>query len=342
MNDPIIDQWDVEEADFPAGGTPAEKLHFFLRYAVLAPSRYNTQPWHFKVARDMVELYTDNGRALPVLDPLDRELIISCGAALVFLRLTIAHFGYTARVTTFPDPSQADLLARVQLGHRGAAVEAADETLFHAILQRRTNRRAFSNWPVPESLLQALEGAAATHGAWFQVIRGPHQYQEVAELIAEGARLAEADPAFKRERAAWVQPIPGATPDGIPDVGPGLDAALVAPGLPLGGVLAPAASSDTVAPTAPIHMPTLAVLGTPADLPPYWLIAGEALGRVLLRASIDGVAAWFLNQSIERGVLRPRLMALLGHRGFPQVLLRLGYGPAAPPTPRRSVEDVLL
>jgi len=28
--------------------------------------------------------------------------------------------------------------------------------------------------------------------------------------------------------------------------------------------------------------------------------------------------------------------------GFPQLLLRLGYGPDVRPTPRRNVEDVLL
>jgi nitroreductase len=339
MNNPVDSPWAVEEADFPSAGTPAEKLHFFLRYAVLAPSRYNTQPWRFTVHRDTAELSTDPARALPVLDPLERELIISCGAALVFLRLTIAHFGYTAHVTTFPDPARPEVLARVQLGHRGAAVEAADELLFHAILQRRTNRQAFSAWPVPEPLLAALEAAAATHGAWLQVIRSPRQYQEVAELIAEGERLAEADPAVRRERTAWLRPSLATAADGIPDGGPGLDTALPDPALPLGGVFVPGA--DPALPASPSHRPTLAVLGTPADLPPYWLIAGESLGRVLLRASADGVAAWFLNQPIETGVLRPQLMARLGHRGFPQVLLRLGYAPAAPPTPRRPVEDVL-
>jgi nitroreductase len=319
MNNVVTDRWDVDEINFPTNGTPAEKLHFFLRYAVLAPSRYNTQPWRFKVQHDTVELYADTRRALRVLDPLDRELIIGCGAALVFLRLAIAHFGYTARVTTFPDPAQPDLLARVMLGHRGAVVELGEEALFHAILQRRTNRRAFSTWPVPESVLQAVEGAAATHGAWLQVIRGAHQQQAGADLITEGERLAEADPAFVREQMDWVRPGSTAPASGISRVGPTL-----------------------VTEAAPAYPPTLVVLGTPADLPPYWLIAGEALGRVLLRACTDGVSAWFLNQPIEHGVLRLRLMALLGHRGFPQVLLRLGYGPAASPTPRRAVEDVLL
>jgi nitroreductase len=308
----------VAEAEFPAGGTPADKLRFFLRYAVLAPSRHNTQPWRFEVRDNMVALYTDPSRAMPAMDPLDRELIISCGVALVYLRLTIRHFGYTMEVTTCPDPDQPGLLARVRLGHRGGVVEAEEELLFHAILQRRTNRRPFHDQPVPASLLQALEGAAAIHGAWLQVIREPRQRQAVIALIAEGNRIQAADPAFQQEIATWGRvPLAGQSPR-PPSAEP-------VPGAP---------------PEAPA--PTLAILGTPADSPPYWLIAGEALGRVLLRAAADGVSASFLNQPIEVAVLRFRLMALLGHRGFPQLLLRLGYGPAAAPVPRRPIDDVLM
>ena len=35
--------------------------------------------------------------------------------------------------------------------------------------------------------------------------------------------------------------------------------------------------------------------------------------------------------------LRPRLRDLLGESGFPQLLLRMGYGPEVDPTPRRTV-----
>ena len=35
------DAWRVSEHDFPQEGTPAEKLAFCVKYAVLAPSTYN-------------------------------------------------------------------------------------------------------------------------------------------------------------------------------------------------------------------------------------------------------------------------------------------------------------
>ncbi|HVF09946.1 MAG TPA: hypothetical protein VNA16_04040, partial [Abditibacteriaceae bacterium] len=56
------------------------------------------------------------GRALPRLDPGDRELIMSCGAALLHLRVALKYFGYTGIVETFPDLDNEDLLARVALG----------------------------------------------------------------------------------------------------------------------------------------------------------------------------------------------------------------------------------
>ncbi len=74
--------WDVAESDYPRTGSPADKLRFMLRYAVLAPSNHNTQPWLFRVRGSSVELYADRARALRVTDPDDRQLLISCGCAL--------------------------------------------------------------------------------------------------------------------------------------------------------------------------------------------------------------------------------------------------------------------
>ena len=64
--------------------------------------------------------------------------------------------------------------------------------------------------------------------------------------------------------------------------------------------------------------------------------------RMLLRARADGVWAPFLNQPIEVPAFRSRLAAAVGCSGYPQLLLRLGYGHEVRPTPRRPVYDVVL
>src|SRR5690242_20340071 len=126
------DVWAVEEQAFPRTASPAVKLQFLLHYAVLAPSTHNTQPWRFNIAHNTVELYVDYSRALPVADPQGREAVISCGAALFYLRAAIRYFGYTDLVVPFPTPHTPDLLAHVRLGHQRTPT-AEDVRLFRAI-----------------------------------------------------------------------------------------------------------------------------------------------------------------------------------------------------------------
>jgi hypothetical protein len=69
--------------------------------------------------------------------------------------------------------------------------------------------------------------------------------------------------------------------------------------------------------------------------------AGQALEKILLRAAAEGVWASFFSQPIEVPALRAEILTLFGQTDFPQMVLRMGYGPEIPPTPRRSVSAVL-
>ena len=66
----------------------AGQAAYLDRVAARAPSLHNTQPWRFKATQDTIELYADQRRKLHV-DPIGREMLISCGAALFGLRLAI-------------------------------------------------------------------------------------------------------------------------------------------------------------------------------------------------------------------------------------------------------------
>src|SRR5262245_12870705 len=86
-----FDPWTVRAADFPRRGSAADKLRFLLNYAVLAPSAHNTQPWLFRLHGDEVDVIV-RMRALPVVDPHDRELVLSCGATIGMLRIALRAF----------------------------------------------------------------------------------------------------------------------------------------------------------------------------------------------------------------------------------------------------------
>lgn len=87
---------------------------------------------------------------------------------------------------------------------------------------------------------------------------------------------------------------------------------------------------------------SLFVLTTKGDTTEDWLVAGQALQRVLLTASQVELAASFLNQVIESDVLRKELASVLGGRACPQLILRVGYPATWPrPTQRRSLWSVV-
>ncbi len=333
--------WAIAEQDFPLNATLAEQLEFALGYAVLAPSSHNTQPWLFAIRGDHIDLYADRTRSLKVCDPTDRELVISCGAALFHLRLALRHFNLFDHVDLLPDQGDPDHLARIWVGTAGA--HSPEETLmFHAIPKRRTNRQRFQNDPLPPRLLAELHTAIFHEGAWLHYVEGEEQRLALAELIAQADRQQWADKRFRLELAAWVHSNHSAARDGIPGYAQDVDdilsymGPLVVRTFDLGD--GQAAKNAEVA----RHSPALAIIGTSEDTPRDWLLAGQALAHVLLRARVEDVWASFLNQPIEVPELRGKLVQLLDRCGSPQLILRLGFGSEVKPTPRRHVDEVLI
>lgn len=100
-------------------GTARQLLHEAIAYAVLAPSSHNTQPWRFQIEGDALLLFADRSRAMPVVDPQHRELIMSCGAAL--FNTAIPGKGAQARV----DGSVIKVVSPGYLRERGGDVQDA-------------------------------------------------------------------------------------------------------------------------------------------------------------------------------------------------------------------------
>ncbi len=337
----VSEQWDVAESDFPASALPRDKLVFLARYAVLAPSLRNAQPWLFRVSGETLELYADRARAIPVADPVDREMLIGCGTALFHLRAALRRFGFSGEILRFPSPSEPDLLARVRLGEARASAPE-DLALFAAIPARRTNRLPFETRPVPEAVANELRLGASREGSWLHFFSAPAERRAAGGLIEEGEQIQGADPRFRRELLAWLHPNRRRTHDGMDGHYFGLlDSAENREPLPvktLHAIHARARMDGELARAAPM----LALLGTPEDGPPQWLSAGEVLGWILLRAQAAGLSASFFNQPIEILTLRIKLGNLARQGGFPQILFRLGFGPETKPSQRRPLEEVLL
>ncbi|WP_028228555.1 Acg family FMN-binding oxidoreductase [Paraburkholderia ferrariae] len=318
-------------------------VRFALRHATLAPSSHNSQPWRFVLGKDSIMLCADRLRALPVVDPYDRELIISCGAALFNLRVALASLGIGYAITLFPSSVDPDVLAEIRL-LRNHATGAELAALVGAIQERVTTRHAFSPEPVDAAIEQHLLEAGRAENVEMACVSAMARREAVADLVAEADRQQFADSRFRRELARWIHPRH--TEDGMPAYAAGLGdlldfaAPLVASAIrtfDLGGGVA--ATHRELAAGSPL----LVCFATGVDNAPAWLATGQALERVLLTATLHGLCASYLNQPVEVEALRARVPALFGlpDTCIPQIVLRIGRGTPDAATPRRPVDEVV-
>jgi hypothetical protein len=334
--------WDVDPSSIPSSGTAIDKARFAVRYAILAPSSHNTQPWRFIINGDELLVCADRTRSLPNIDPFDRELIMSCGAALLNLRVALAHFGVAVEITTFPQSSDPDIVARIVFPSSGPIFKDLAK-LFSAITKRTTNRGPFLQEEVPITTVERLKSAATSEGVDVKFVQTLAKRERVAILIAEADRRQFDDPRFRRELASWIHP--SRRNDGMPAASQGLRAltdaatpiiAMTIRTFDLGNGVA--AAHEELARGSPL----LVVLSTPMDNNEGWLAAGLGLQRLLLVATDADYVTSYLNQPIEVPDLRTELARELSIDGYPQILLRVGRSRPVLHSPRRPISDVLI
>ncbi|BDY04868.1 nitroreductase family protein [Ferrimonas sp. YFM] len=283
--------------------------------AMLAPSSHNSQPWRFRLQDHSIELLADSSRALPVNDPNDRELHISCGCALMNMRLAAAKAQLGIEVQLLPDADNPELLARVvecpQAAEQPALAQLAD-----LIPNRHTVRSEYEAGFDDGDLISELRQWTKLESVQLAAVSSEAQRSRIADLIARGDKALWADRAWRRELARWMLPA---------NRGEGLAvSALWSPFIRamirwfnLGTMMA--RKNTRLAEKAPL----LLVLSSCGDGPRQWLETGQALQRVLLGCCQRGYQGSFLNQPIQVSRLRTRLAKVTG-LAHPQVLLRVG------------------
>jgi hypothetical protein len=303
--------------------------------AITAPSMHNTQPWRFRFRGATIEVHRDPRYELPVEDPDRRMLLISTGAAVFNIRVAAARLGYDAAVSLH-DASDSTLAAELQLGTLSHGGRAALADLYPYLARRRTNRAPFTDEAVPLAVRMALVAAAADEDAVLEWVVDSERRDWLLRLTAE-ANLQEAmDPDRASERRRWVGGERDR--DGIPSASLGPK-----PRRPSAPVRDLAVDPEDRRRTTDSFSGEIAlgVLATRYDTPRSWLVAGQALERLLLVATRHGVSVSLLNQAVEHAELRWLIRDPLTGWSEPQVVLRFGYGPDAPATPRRPAEEFI-
>ncbi|MGR3938876.1 Acg family FMN-binding oxidoreductase [Streptomyces sp. BRA346] len=310
------------------------------RDAAAAPSMHNAQPWRFQYfrGRRVFHIRGDLRGSLPHSDPELRALHIGCGAALMNLRIAVAHEGWQASTRLLPVPAEPMLLASVTLtGPSDGGDDLA--SLYPAVHARHTSRYPFTERAIPEPVRTALADAAHREHVSLSFVSGWH-LQAVLDLVLEAEARNLTDPGVAVDLTRFTRRADDTRPatEGVPEYafGPRRRTGKApvrdfAGGKPVPG--RPAVDFESA--------PHLALLSTGRDRPEDWLRTGQALERVLLRATLEGLATSFVTQALEWHDLRWPLRDPMSGSAYVQMVLRLGYGRPGAQTPRRPVHEVL-
>ncbi len=309
-----------------------------VRYATLAPSGHNTQPWKFQVQENTIRIYPDKSRSLAVVDPADREMYISLGAALENLALASAHAGLLAEVALFPSDEAENL--RITLTP-GEAVK--EEELFDAIPVRQCTRRLYNGQPVPPADLEKLRNVTLAGGSALHLFDGAESIEALIGLVKAGNQVQYSDKAFVKELTAWLRfndQEASRSRDGL------FTRCTGNPTVPrwLGEIFLGLSSPDSMTKTDEKNIRSsagMAVLASSEDHPTAWVTTGRLLQRFLLTATALNIKFAFLNQPIEVPEVREQLANLVGSSAIPQLLIRYGYAERMPVSLRRPVKDVI-
>jgi nitroreductase len=319
------------------GTDTANALVEAARSAGSAPSVANSQPWHWRVKGDTLELWADPSRQLTTADPDGRLLTLSCGAALHHARVALAAGGWQVDIDRTPDPDRPDLLATLTVTDRIPVTQEA-VALLQATRIRRTDRRLVSDEVVSPKIIDEVRAAAEAEHAWLHVLR-PDDVLDLAAAASQAASVQQFDPQWRAEIRYWA----GGSRDegfGIPDSAiprerpqttvSDLNAGLV-------GDLPLSAGHDRAA--------IYAILYGRAETRYGWLRGGEALSAAWLAATEFGLSVMPLSATIEVSGTRQALRRLVSHLGEPYLVLRLGVPntvtPGPPDTPRLPTEQVV-
>jgi hypothetical protein len=320
-----------------------------LAFAILAPNPHNLQPWQVALtgANEMT-VFCELARRLPATDPFDRQLTIGFGAFLELLRMAAAEDGIVLRMTTFPDGTpgrRLDARPVARLRFEPAAGTAPDP-LFRHVLARRTNRARYDmTRPVEAATLASLTGAARP-GAQVGATTAPGLTDALRDLVWRAFRTEalthephmESVNVMRMGRAAVI-----ANPDGISLDAPELEP-LVAQGIltqeAMGSPASPVFQQFLTLYEAPVRAtPAFLWLVTPENTRAAQLQAGAEWLRLNLQAASLGLGLHPQSATLQEypemdGLLREVHGLLAIDRGRIQMLARLGYAPAVPPSPR--------
>lgn len=317
------------------------QIKSLLKYVILAPSGYNSQPWKFRLGDNSLEIIPDYTRARINTDPEYREFFMSLGAAAFNLEVAAKHFGLAYQKSYLIDEKKENY--SILFKFNGQKTKIVDSPLFTAISSRHTNRFPYSAKKLSKTLISELRLLSRPDSIDLHLVTRPGDINTFAKLIDRSFLLWSRQQALVEELETWLRDDLEFSPDGLPTGVMNIYKLAINLKYFLHGsdpqVNKAALKSQNLAKKAP----ALVVISTKKDTVSDWLQAGEFFELLALTLSSQGLSVDFFNYPVALKKTRVITATLLNSKNLPQLLFRIGKPTLFPPrTSRHPLSKFLI
>ena len=308
-----------------------------IRYATMAASSHNTQPWKFELVPGRITILPDLTRRCPAVDPDDHHLYVSLGCAATNLLEAASAAGFKCQ--TQYDESISGLHINL------ISAPASKSALFNAIPERQCSRSTYDGSEVSHQNLQLLAQAGTGDGVSVMLLTGQAKLKQVSEYVTQGNTLQMHDAAWIDELKSWIRfnaTHAVLTGDGLYGKSTG------SPDVPqwLGRIILRLALKPRVQNHNDykniLSSSGVAVFYSESNDKAHWIEAGRCYERFALQTTALDIRSAFINPPVEVPELRSKFETWLGiGNRRADLVVRFGYGPAMPPSLRRPVDEVI-
>lgn len=332
--------WEIEINDFHLLKSENERLLFLLKFAVLAPSSHNSQPWEFSVRGKKIILSANLNRSLPKSDPNHRQLIISLGCVLENLLVSAHYFGYDT-IVDYLDEENKPIRAQVIFNFTREQSRDPDH-LFLSITSRSTNRNGYDTRMPDWTFLSSTIRAAEDLGIAVTVVSDAVRKKKISELVVAATATAMGNLDFRNELSNYLKSNFTSSPLGMPGFGFGLPdpVSMFFPMLVRVinvGKLTKKRDEDLLI----NHTPAFIVISS-SDSRLNWIRVGQIYERIALLSEKNGMRTAPLASVIQIDEYYKNLKEVIGTNLRPQFFFRIGYcSKIVRHSPRLSSNDVM-
>ena len=331
--------WGVSETDYPKNGKIEDKLRFIVKYAILAPSSHNTQPWLFTVSKNIVRILPNLDRTLKYSDRTYRELYISLGCALANLLIAGGYFGFNLKVEYLPEEDVGNVAVKITF--TGAQNKDAQSSLFPYITERVTDRTTYMRKSVDRDVIDEVRLYTRDCKVEINFILDKTQNKDISNLIHKASIFAFGDKYFKSELADWVGSVYSRSNKGIALFGfeiPEPVTIFAKPMIRNVPAWFQAGKDRRQVRTSPL----LLVVSAKEDTKTAWIETGKAFVYASLALAKNNVVVAPMAGVIEYQPTREVLKSLIKTSGYPMFFARAGYSKSkVHHAPRVSAEQTI-